>query len=46
MKKTKLALLILATAAAMILSGCQTAGSAMNGVGGLFNSGGNALKRL
>lgn len=46
MTKLKVITMILALATAFLLSGCQTTGSAIQGVGGVFNKTGGAVKRL
>ncbi len=44
---TKKAIFLVAvTIAALMLGGCKTAGSAIQGVGGVINKGGGALKGL
>lgn len=45
LKKTTIAI-VAVTIAALMLGGCKTAGSAIQGVGGVINKGGGALKGL
>lgn len=46
MRKAKRITLIAAALAALLLSGCQMTGSAIQGVGGVFNKAGGAVRNL